>query len=162
MSTAIQDAVNIAQFETYRQKRERQNRLLRFTESSYPETGILARWMEYTDNITEAPRGFLLISGLILLSSVIQDRYFFVEADQKLKLNLYAILCGVSSESRKSTSINLVRRFMQKYFKDGFLFPSRTNPEALLSLMAGKISNGKTTEKKETVYLPPQTRGLLT
>jgi hypothetical protein len=103
-----------------------------------PTNGILKNFIEYADAITEASREYLLLAGVMLLSSIVQDLFHFVEADQRAKLNIYCILCGSSTETKKTTAPNIPRRLIQRQFegKDGrrVTLPSRTTAEALQAL----------------------------
>ena len=158
MSTAIEEAVRIGHREEYREKEISKKNLLKLPDSVYPTDGILADVIEYGDEITEAPKEFLFASGLMLVSSVVQDRFYYVEGDQKIKLNMYMILVGSSSETKKTTAINICKRMILNHFEDKeqrFIFPSRSSPEAFFELIAGKAKGN------DGNILPEQKKGLL-
>lgn len=153
MNDSFSNAADILLNEDYHMKCEREKCSIKYPNSIYPDDGFLSLWLKYTDPITEAPIIYLLLVGLVLLSTVVRDTYYFVEGDQKLKLNLYVLLSGTSTETKKTTAVNLGKRVLQHYFPD-LIFPSRTTVEAFFSLLAGMAKDGS------GCMIPAQTKGV--
>lgn len=90
----------------------RLNGKLEFPENSIPEE-FFQPVVEYLSTMTDAPLSFLNCSVLMMVSSVIGNRVFVQVGSQKLKVNLYLLIVANSTVGRKSTGIQLARKYLR-------------------------------------------------
>jgi len=86
---------------------------LPFPEHSFPEE-FFQPVVEYFCSMTDAPTSFLYCSALMTVSAVVGNRAYVQAGSQKLKPNLYLLLLAGSTVGRKSTGINLTRRYLRE------------------------------------------------
>ena len=148
--------------EKYKESKKNAKDCLRFPDELFPKKGIIAAFLKWVDPIIESPREYILLGALMLISALLQDRFFYKEGGGKVKLNLYLILIGMSRATRKSTIVNKVKKFIARHFEpfDNFIFPSRTTTEAFAALTAGKIEDIDNTDKTTKKFLSAQTKGV--
>lgn len=108
-----------------------------------PEQGFIRDYVECFEPATEAPRQYHVAMALSLLAMAVGPKVWIQLAGQ-MKLNLYVLILGPSTEVRKSTAINfgenLLRSAADKHpelFKAEWLPPSGTvSAEALVRRLA--------------------------
>lgn len=71
-----------------------------------PETGFIKDYVETFEPVTEAPRQYHVGVALILLSIAI-GRQAYIEVAGRMYLNLYLLILGPSTQTRKSTAMRL-------------------------------------------------------
>ena len=90
----------------------RLNGKLVFPEKSFPEE-FFQPVVEYFSTMTDAPISFLHCSVFMMVSGVIGNRVFVPVGSQKLKVNLYLLLLADSTVGRKTTGINLAKKYLR-------------------------------------------------
>ena len=90
----------------------RLNGKLLFPEKSFPDE-FFQPVVEYFSTMTDAPLSFLHYSVLMMVSGVIGNRVFAQVGSQKLKVNLYLLMLADSTVGRKSTGIQLARKYLR-------------------------------------------------
>ncbi len=106
---------SITQEEKLKQARDIETRLhgkLSFPEKSFPDE-FFQPVVEYFSTMTDAPLSFLHCSVLMMVSAVIGNRVFVQVGSQKLKVNLYLLMIAGSTVGRKSTGIQLPRKYLR-------------------------------------------------
>lgn len=106
----------------------------KFNDELIPAKGILRDYIEYMLPITEAPVQFHLFAGLIMLSTVIGKRVYFITSDDKSYCNLWAVLIGRSG-CKKSTSIKRPRRILSEIDMTKYIFPTQVTSERLIPML---------------------------
>jgi hypothetical protein len=81
--------------------------------------------------MTDAPQQYHLFSGLVVLSALLGNRVSIPFGPQALMPNLYVVLIGRSTFSRKTTSIAIAQRIL-RHFEGTQVLPSEFSPEAFL------------------------------
>jgi hypothetical protein len=90
----------------------RLNGKLLFPENSFPKE-FIQPVVAYFSTMTDAPSSFLHCSALMMVSAVIGNRVFVQVGSQKLKVNLYLLMLAGSTVGRKSTGIQLARKYLR-------------------------------------------------
>jgi hypothetical protein len=103
--------------------------------AAMPEAGWLGDWLSYTRAFNEACDGFLLAAGLVSLAQATGRRAWLTDGDRNLYPNLFALLVGGQALARKSTTLGLIRRRVNRTF-EGEAAPDDWTPEALLDSLA--------------------------
>ena len=94
-----------------------------------PQSGIIADYMQYVTPLTEAPYQFHLMGGLMAISTILSNHVFIPFGEKKIYPNLYVILVGASSTSRKSTSLDYSIGLISDIAEE-CIFPNEITPEA--------------------------------
>ena len=106
---------NITQEERLIQARAIEMRLngkLLFPKNSFPDE-FFQPVVEYFGTMTDAPISFLHCGALMMVSAVIGNRVFVQVGSQRLKVNLYLLMIAGSTVGRKSTGIQLARKYLR-------------------------------------------------
>ncbi len=90
----------------------RLNGKLLFPENSFPDE-FFQPVVKYFSTMTDAPLSFLHCSALMMVTAVIGNRVFDQVGSQKLKVNLYLLMLADSTVGRKSTGIQLTRKYLR-------------------------------------------------
>ena len=90
----------------------RLNGKLVFPEKSFPEE-FFQPVVEYFSTMTDAPISFLHCSVFMMVSGVIGNRVFVPAGSQKVKVNLYLLMLAGSTVGRKTTGINLAKKYLR-------------------------------------------------
>lgn len=96
------------------------------------ENSFLNCYVNSLSQITDAPRIFLLFSGIALLSGVLNKFYF--KYPRRTHLNLYILLLAPSTYYRKSTCTDLVGDYLEESNPD-LKLPESFTVEALYDIM---------------------------
>ena len=107
--TSITQADKLVQARTIE---ARLNGKLVFPEKSFPDE-FFQPVVEYFSTMTDAPLSFLHCGALMMVSAVIGNRVFAQVGSQKLKVNLYLLMLADSTVGRKSTGIQLARKYLR-------------------------------------------------
>ena len=102
-----------------------------------PPEGLLRDYLMYMLPMTEAPPQYHVFAGLMMLATVIEQKAYFVIADERKYLNLWAVLVGPSG-CKKSTSINKARQILANTGFKNSLFPTQVTSEALIPMLEYK------------------------
>jgi len=86
---------------------------------------FITNYSKYASKLTDAPKIYHEIIGLVLLSTIIEDRVTF----RGIKTNIYGVIVGKSTLMRKSASINIAVKILYK-IDPKLLIPSDFSPEA--------------------------------
>jgi hypothetical protein len=103
-------------------------------------SGTLRLYEDYWLPTTDAPREYNIACGLAAHAALIGSNLYLPFGGQQLRLNLWALILGPSSDFRKSTTINQGRRTIRRLY-DGQtdaapLLPDEFSREALLSRLS--------------------------
>ena len=104
---------------------------------SLPETipeGWLARYVDYAQQLTSAPRIYHLAVGFTLAGAVLRRNVWAPFQDDALYPNLWTCLLGDSGATSKSTAINLGVRCLPAR-GEGLLYPSNFSIQHLVTTM---------------------------
>jgi hypothetical protein len=91
------------------------------------ENAFLNEWVEYHSKFTDAPKIFLLFSGIAVLSAILNKHYF--EYPRRTQLNLYILILAASTIDRKSTCTDFAKDYL-RMVNPGLLFPDSFTVEA--------------------------------
>lgn len=97
------------------------------------DNSFLNRLVESLSQVTDAPKIFLIFSGVALLSGLLNKFYF--EYPRRTHLNIYILLLARSTYYRKSTCINLVSDYLKECNPD-LILPESFTAEALYDILA--------------------------
>lgn len=110
-----------------------------------PEQGFLRDYFDWTSITTDAPEHFHLIAGLSCVSAAL-GRSCYIDLQNGIYPNLYAVLVAQSSRFRKSTCVNYARRMVNHLTVtaeiDGntqeqpLTFPDEFSPEGFISTLS--------------------------
>jgi len=90
----------------------RLNGRLVFPENSFPEE-FIQPVVKYFSTMTDAPISFLHCGVFMMISGVIGNKVFVQVGSQKLKVNLYFLMIADSTVGRKTTGINLAKKYLR-------------------------------------------------
>jgi len=93
---------------------------------------FLRRWVDSLSKITDAPKVFLLFSGIALLSGLLNKFYF--KYPRETHLNLYILLLAPSTYYRKSTCTTFVADYLEEVNPD-LRLPDSFTVEALYDIL---------------------------
>lgn len=96
---------------------------------------FLERYSEYASEITDAPENFHTAVGLSILSAAVSSNCYLQQGDQKIFPNLWIVILGGSSFSRKTTAITIGRNLLHD-FLESLILPDEFSPEALTTNLA--------------------------
>ncbi|MBM3958095.1 MAG: hypothetical protein FJ313_08605, partial [Gemmatimonadetes bacterium] len=85
--------------------------------AAMPADGWLGEWLKYTRAFNEACDAFLLAAGLVCLAQATGRRAWLIDGDRNLYPNLFALLVGGQALTRKSTTLGLIRRRVNRAFE---------------------------------------------
>jgi hypothetical protein len=105
-------------------------------------TGTLRLYEDYHLPTTDAPREYNIACGLAVHAALIGNNLHLPFGGQALRLNLWSLILGPSSDFRKSTTISQGRRTIRRLY-DGQtdaapLLPDEFSREALLKRLADR------------------------
>ncbi|MBM3476808.1 MAG: DUF3987 domain-containing protein [Armatimonadetes bacterium] len=103
--------------------------------AAMPADGWLGEWLKYARAFNEACDAFLLAAGLVCLAQATGRKAWLIDGDRNLYPNLFALLVGGQALARKSTTLGLIRRRVNRAF-DKEAAPDDWTPEALLDSLA--------------------------
>jgi len=103
-------------------------------------SGTLRLYEDYHLPTTDAPREYNICCGLAVHAALIGNNLYFPFGGQALRLNLWSLILGPSSDFRKSTTISQGRRTIRRLY-DGQvdaapLLPDEFSREALLKRLS--------------------------
>lgn len=101
--------------------------------SLYPKEGVLARYVDYATDVTDAPRIFHLAGALMTIATVCGNRVYFPFGHMKIYPVLWTILLAQSSTYRKTTALNISKHILRKSER-GHIYPNEGSPEAFLDV----------------------------
>jgi hypothetical protein len=96
---------------------------------------FLNLWMDTISRVTDAPRIFLLFSGLGALSGLLNKHW--ISYPRRTSLNLYFLLLAPSTICRKSVVLDIVDDYLREVDPEVIL-PESFTPEALLEYLSRK------------------------
>jgi len=105
------------------------------------ETGLqiqndfLNLWVDSISRVTDAPKVFILFSGIGLLSGILNK--FWFSYPRRTPLNLYLLLLAPSTLSRKSVCIDIAGDYLAAV-NPGLILPESFSPEALIEILSKK------------------------
>lgn len=110
-----------------------------------PKQGFLRDYFDWTSGTTDAPPHFHLIAGLSCVSAAL-GRSCYIDLQNGIYPNLYAVLVAQSSRFRKSTCVNYARRMVNHLTVtaeiDGntqeqpLTFPDEFSPEGFIGTLS--------------------------
>src|SRR5215510_12887341 len=106
-------------------------------EIALPTRGVLADYLAFASPLTDAPSVYHLLVGLTVLAGVLGSRISIPFGPQAIYPNLYVVLLGRSTFSRKTTSISIGRRVLD-HFESVQVLPAEFSPEAFLQRLERK------------------------
>ena len=125
------------------------------------ENEFLNEFVDSISAVTDAPRIFLLFSGIALLSGVANK--FFFSWPRQVNLNLYVLLLAPSTFCRKSTCTDVVGDYLREV-NPGLLLPESFTPEALFTILQaqsrGLIIWRELIQVKEFMFSSEYSKGL--
>ena len=104
---------------------------MKLPSEAIPERGLLAEYLAYASPTTDAPQPYHLFAGLVVLSALLGNRVSIPFGPQALMPNLYVVLIGRSTFSRKTTSITIAQGILRR-FEGTHVLPSEFSPELFL------------------------------
>jgi hypothetical protein len=96
------------------------------------ENRFLRAWLESLGQYTDAPKLFLLFSGIALLSGILNKFYF--KYPRRIQLNLFILLLAPSTYYRKSTCTDMVSDYLKNVSPD-LKLPDSFTVEALYDIL---------------------------
>ena len=109
-----------------------------------PRDHFLSRWISYAASRTDAAHEYHEAAALVLLASATPTvRARLAPYPHGLPTNLFVLLVGDSTTSRKSTSKDLSRDVQYRALP-GSLSPDHFSPEAFVEHMAGRANDATT------------------
>ena len=104
----------------------------------WPSGHFVARYIEHASGRTDAAHEYHEAAALALLASATPNvRTRLAAWPDGLATNLYFLLLGGTTSSRKSTSLGLARRIMRQVDSSAIL-AERMTPEAMIEQLAGR------------------------
>lgn len=79
--------------------------------AALPDRGWLRRYVEHGASITDCHLGFHIVAGLAVLSQSVPISYLI--PDGYIRANVYGLIVGESTESRKTTAVNIAERVLK-------------------------------------------------
>ena len=108
----------------------------------WPPDGFVGRYISYASAKTDAPHEFHEAAALSLLATASPNvRTYLDPWPDGLSTNLYLLMVGGTTASRKSTSLAIARRIMAAVSGDAVL-AERMTPEAMVEQLAGRPRAG--------------------
>ena len=108
----------------------------------WPSDGFVGRYISWASNQTDAPHEYHEAAALSLLASCSPNvRTFFPPWPTGLATNLYLLIVGGTTASRKSTSLGYATGLMQDV-ESSTVMPNRSTPEALIEALAVRSRRG--------------------
>lgn len=105
-------------------------------ESAFPPGHFVARYVEYASQLTDAAHEYHEALGVALLSACTPGLRARLSAwPNGLATNLYMVMVGSSTRSRKSTAIGRMKAILDQV-DDTAVFPDRFSTEAMLEQLA--------------------------
>jgi hypothetical protein len=109
---------------------------------AWPEGHYVRRFILWASGRTDAAWDYHEASALVLLATCASNlRAFLPPYPRGLGANLYVLLLGNTTSSRKSTAIGLARAGVLEGVQDEAILPDRLTPEAFIERMA--VRGGK-------------------
>jgi len=99
-------------------------------------SNFIDAFLDYAQDVTDAPKEFLKFGALMLISSVLEKKVFLRFGDKRLYPNLWVLFIAPSSLFRKSTSISIVKNLLVRINEGKYILPNEFTPEALLEILA--------------------------
>jgi hypothetical protein len=122
---------------------------------------FLELYIDSISRVTDAPKIFILFSGLGLLSGVLSKFYFYYP--RLTPLNLYLLLLAPSTFYRKSVTIDIATDYLNAV-NPALLFPESFTSEALLEILSkqnrGLLTWRELIQVKEFQFGSEYNRGL--
>lgn len=106
----------------------------KFVNPIHPEN-IISRWISYMEKITDAYPEYNL-GGILALLSIITKRKAVIQiTPAPIFPNLWILLIGESTISRKSTCVNAIKNMGIKIQLNDYLCPDDFTPESLIKVL---------------------------
>jgi len=102
---------------------------------------IIKSYLDYALPTTDAPKIFHQVSAMVMLSTILGRKVYFIYGTQNIFVNMWVILIAPSSTYRKSTSINISKNLIRDNFKN-LILPDEFSQEALMEYMDKESSKG--------------------
>ena len=96
---------------------------------------FLKEYPLYCAEMTDAPMEFHQAVALGVLASACGNNFYFPFGDNRVYPNMYLILLGTSSDTRKSTSLQFGKNILQ-HAKPEIIHPNEFSHEKLLQVMS--------------------------
>jgi len=106
-----------------------------------PLNSALQRFEIYWSALTDAPREYIVPSGLSTIGTVNANRVYVPFGDDRIYGNSWNVLLGPSSTYRKSTVVKSARRtlaYLSAGQPDSYVFPDEFSKEGFVSVLAEK------------------------
>ena len=106
-----------------------------------PAGSALQRFEIYWSALTDAPREYIIPSGLSTIGTVIANRVYVPFGGDRIYGNSWNVLFGPSSTYRKSTVVKFARRTLADLSAgqpDAYVFPDEFSKEAFVSVLSEK------------------------
>lgn len=105
-------------------------------ECAFPPGHFVARYVDYARQRTDAPHEYHETLGVMLLAACTPGvRAFLDPWPFGLATNLYAVLVGSSTRTRKSTATRITKEILRR-IDPGAVFPDRFSPEAFVEQLS--------------------------
>jgi hypothetical protein len=104
-----------------------------------PNDSVLMLYEAHWTPTTDAPREYLVPSGLAVIGTVLGTRAYLPFGGDRIMPNLWQIILGPSSTYRKSTTVKQARRTLTRLSEGqphALLFPDEFSKEALVAHLA--------------------------
>jgi uncharacterized protein DUF3987 len=98
---------------------------------------ILDKYQEWAENATDALPVYHELSGFMVLSSLLSANLRVETADAIIKPNLWGMILGSSTITRKSTAMNMARRIIS-YFDETIEIASEGSMEGILQELSNR------------------------
>jgi hypothetical protein len=95
---------------------------------------FLLDYKEYATEITDAPENYHDYMGLALVGIILGNKCFFPYGDTRIYPNIWLILLGDSSSSRKTTAINIGKRILSEVNPE-LIYPNEFSQEKIQGLL---------------------------
>jgi hypothetical protein len=104
--------------------------------------GFIGRYIRYASSLTDAPHEYHESAALSILATASPNvRTYLDPWPDGLSTNLYMLLVGGTTSSRKSTSLSLARRLLSAVSVDAVL-AERMTPEAMVEQLSARPRSG--------------------
>lgn len=100
---------------------------------------FVERYISYAKRLTDAPEDFHRMVGYILVSASLKNHVHIPYGDIKIFPNIWAVLIGQSSFTRKSTSVNLGKNIIREFDYE-LLLPAEFSHEKILEHLSKQSS----------------------
>lgn len=98
-------------------------------------------YQRYCGEITDASPDYHLFMGLATLGIVLGNRVYLPWGDTRLHCNLWLVLVGESTWDRKTTSVMLAKRLLDRW-KSSLIYPNEFSYERIVTMLSTRPCGG--------------------